>query len=268
MSNRKISLITMGQGNVNALKKTLDSFKPFVDEVVYGDLLIFPEDREVVKTYELQYNLRSIRLPFNYIFKMGFSNCLNFLISNAKNDLCLYMNTSEVIDEDYGINDLVNSNPNCNSFYFSHRQEKHRWFRLSDRREIEWSGRLHEEPKGEIRPYHKPIFMMKDEEKDLDNPFKAAVFNSIKEMAYWSQLIRMVDNPKEQGSTNDYWVNFAKSQYASMKQRLADKGRQYEAFKIGDFGMFWEDVHTSDYFKTAKFESSQSIEFQGSTKSL
>jgi len=265
---RPISLITMGAGNVKALKKTLDSFKDTVDEFIYGDMILFPEDREVIKQYEKDYNFRSIQLPFNYIFQMGFSSCLNYLISNAKNDMVLYMNTSEVIDEDYGINEVINNNPDCNTFYFTNRHEAHRWFRCFDRREIKWDGRLHEEPVGELRPYHKPIFMMKDEEKDMDNAFKAAVFNSAKEMCYWNQLIIMVDNPKEQGITNDYWVKYAKEQYRSMKDRLASKGKQLEAYKIGDYDMFMNDISTSDYFEKEKFESSTLINFQGARKDI
>jgi len=49
MIERRISLITMGQANPMALKRTLESFKGIVGEVVYGDVLIFDEDREVVK---------------------------------------------------------------------------------------------------------------------------------------------------------------------------------------------------------------------------
>lgn len=264
--NRKITLITMGQGNVLALRKTLESFYPFVSEVVYGDMLIFDDDRAVVKTYEDEFNLRSIRLPFNYIFQTGFSNCLNFLISNAKNDMVLYMNTSEVVDENYGINGIIDSNKDCNAFYFSHRVEKHRWFRCFDRTEVKWSGRIHEEPVGDIRPFHKPIFMMADTEKDMGDEFKASVFNSVKEMCYWRQLMRIVDNPQEQESTNDYWVNFAKEQYQSMQDRLIGKGNQYEAFKTGDFNLFLNEINTSDYFSKEQFISNDSINFQGARK--
>ena len=268
MEDRKISLITMGQANPIALKRTLDSFKGVVSEVVFGDLLIFPDDRELVKSYQSEYNLRIIPLPFNYIFHMGFSNVLNFLISNAKNDLCLYTNVSEIIEEDFGINKIVNDNQNCNSFYFSHRQEKHRWYRCNDRRFVQWSGLIHEETIGDIKPYHKPIYVMADTDKDSDSELKAAAANTIKEMVYWNQLMKIVDDPKQQQSTNDFWVNFAKEQYQSMVDRLAQKGKHYEAFKIGDFKMFMMDIYSSDYFKTTTFESSNSIEFQGSSKSL
>jgi hypothetical protein len=268
MIERRISLITMGQANPMALKRTLESFKGIVGEVVYGDVLIFDEDREVVKSYQDEYNLRIMQLPFNYIFQMGFANTLNFLISNAKNDMVLYMNTSEVIDENYGINEIINNNPDCNSFYFSHRVEKHRWFRCFDRREIQWSGRLHEEPRGEERPYHKPIFQMADTEKDLDNQFKAAVANSVKEMCYWQQLIKIVDNPKLKEATNEHWINFAKEQYDSMKKRLEDKGNQYKAFQLGDFEMFLHDIYTSNYFNETKFESIGGLNFQGARKEI
>lgn len=271
MNKRPISLITMSQGNVLALKKTLDSFQGIVDEVIYGDLLIFPEDREILESYEQQYNLRSLKLPFNYIFQMGFSNVLNFLISNAKNDIVLYANTSEVIDEDFGINEIIDNNADCNSFFLSHRTENHRWYRCFDRRFVKWDGRLHEESisnvlNKEVIPYHKPVLMFKDEEKDMNNIFKAAIFNSCKEMVYWNQLIKMVDNPKEQGSTHDFWVGFAKEQYQSMKERLEQKGNQYTAFKLGDFELFWNEIHTTDYFKTERFESNESINYQGNRK--
>jgi len=270
-ADRKISLISMGAGNVLALKKTLESFKGIVNEVVYGDMLIFPEDREVVKGYQDEYNLRIIQLPFNYIFNMGFSSLLNFLISNAKNDMVLYMNTSEAIDENYGINETINSNPDCNAFYLSHRTESHRWYRCFDRRFVKWDGRIHEEAVPciggvEINPYHKPILMFKDYEKDMDNPFKAAVFNSVKEMVYWNQLMKIVDNPKEKGSTHEHWIKFAKEQYDSMKQRLHEKGNQYEAFKTGDFEMFLNELNNSDYFSKERFESSDMINYQGNRK--
>jgi len=268
MAERKVTLITMGAGNVLALKKTLDSFRHVYDEVVYGDMLLFDADRMIVRQYEKDYPLRSIRLPFNYIFHMGFSNCLNYLIKNSKNDMVIYMNTSEVIDEDFGIKSIIDGNPDCNAFYFSHKVEKHRWFRCFDRREIEWSGRLHEEPVGNARPYHKPIFSMKDEEKDMDDPFKAAVFNSVKECVYWNQLIKIVDNPKEKAATNDYWINFAKEQYDSMKQRLAKKGNHYKALQLGDFDMFLKDIFESDYFKKESFVSSELINYQGARKDI
>lgn len=258
----------MGHGNVLALKKTLDSFKGIVNEVVYGDLLLFEEDREVVKSYQREYNLRIITLPFNYIFQMGFSSLLNFLISNAKNDMVLYMNTSEVIDEDYGINEVINSNPDCNAFYFTNRNEAHRWFRCFDRKEVKWDGRIHEEPIGSLKPYHKPIFMMKDEEKDMGNELKAAVFNSVKEMVYWNQLMTIVDKPKEKGITNEYWIKFAKEQYQSMKERLELKGKQYTAFQIGDYDMFMNEVYSSDYFQKERFVSNELINFQGARKNI
>ena len=256
----------MAQANPIALQRTLESFKGVVDEVVFGDVLIFPHHRKIIESYQFDYNLRIIKLPFNYIFQMGFSSVLNYLVSNAKNDLCLYMNCSEIILENYGINEIVESNPDCNSFYFSHAVEKHRWFRCNDRRFLKWDGRIHEEPIGDSKPYHKPIFQMADTEKDIDNQFESAVANTVKEMTYWRQLIAIVDKPSEKGITNDWWYNFAKDGYDSMKERLAKKGKQYTAFQLGDFEMFWNEIHTTDYFNKEKFESNDLINFQGNRK--
>jgi len=268
MTERKLTIITMGAGNPKALRKTLESFKDVADEVVYGDLLIWEEDRQEINAMRDEFKMNIQRLPFNYIFQMGFSSVLNYLISNSKNDMVLYTNTGEYIYDNYGINSIISDNPDCNSFYFKHHTELHRWFRCFDRRDIQWSGRLHEEPRGDERPFHKPIYCMADFEKDLDNPFKAAVLNSVKEMVYWNQLIKIVDNPKLKEATNDHWVNFAKEQYQSMKERLDKKGKQYEAFKTGNFQMFIDDICTSNYFNETKFESVEGMNFQGARKDI
>jgi len=115
---RGITLITMGQGNVDALKKTFDSFNGICNEIVYGDMLVFDDDREVLKSYYKEYNLKVVELPFNYIFQNGFSSVLNLLAKEATNDLVIYMNTSEIIQTNYGITDIVDNFPDCNCFYF------------------------------------------------------------------------------------------------------------------------------------------------------
>lgn len=268
MSNvkRHVSLITMGAGNVIALKKTLDSFRHVYDEIIYGDMLLFEEDREVLKEYAKEYPLKIIRLPFNYIFHEGFSGLLNFLISNANNDMAMYMNTSEVIDEDYGINEIIDANPDCNMFYFSHSIETHRWFRTFDRRELQWSGFIHEEPRGIEKPYHKPIFQMRDEEKDMANTFKSKVLNDCKEINYFHNYLKLVDKPKERGATNEGWVKFVADQYEDMKLRLTNKGKRYEAFLHGDYKQYMMDIYSNPEFEKERFDSSDIINFQGNRK--
>lgn len=259
----------MGQGNILVLKKTLDSFKGIVDEVVYGDLLIFPEDREILKTYEQEYNLRSIKLPFNYIFQMGFSSVLNFLISNAKNDMVLYMNTSEVIDENYGINEIVDREENSNCFYFSHREEKHRWFRCFDRTQMAWSGVIHEEARPVMideKPYHKPIFMMSDIEKDMNDSFKAYVFNRVKEICYDNNYLKLVEAPKICGATNMGWVNFVSGQYDAMKKRTLEH-EFYTAFSLGDFNLLMEVINSTSFVEK-ELISSHGMNFQGVRKDI
>lgn len=247
-----ITLLTMGQGNVLALKKTLESFKGVCDEVVYGDLLIFESDREVVKSYQKEYNTRVVELPFNYIFKNGFSACLNTLASLATNDIVMYMNTSETIQTDNGILEIIKNNPDCNMFYFDHETDKHRWFRCYNRKEMYWSGVIHEEVIGDARPYHKPIFRMADMEKDLDDPFKAKVFDDVKEIVYFNQYLKLVDEPDKSGATNQGWVDFARDNYESMKYRLEKKGERYRAFIEDDFELFMNDINTNPEFENEK----------------
>jgi len=252
----------MGMGNVKALKKTFDSFKGIVDEFVYADMLLFPEDREVIIQYQNYYNLKVIKLPFDFIFKNGFSETLNIMANAASNNLVIYLNTSEVIDIDYGMKDIINNNPDCNAFYFTHHAENFRWFRCYDRRDLKWTGLIHEELQGDYKPYHKPIFMMRDEEKDMDNAFKAAVFNSHKECVYWNQLIQIADNPDNFPETNEGWKRFAKDTYQSMKDRLIEKGDMYKAICEGDYKKYMDAVHLFP-FQNLEFKSSDAIAFQG-----
>lgn len=268
--SRKVSLITMGSFNPVVLKKTLDSFvgSGICSEVIFGDMTIFKDDTELIKSYQEEYNMTIVPLPFDYIFKNGFSSVLNKLIEYADNPLTLYMNISEVIDEDYGINNIVDNNKDCNTFYFTHRQENHRWFRMNDRDYLKWSGNIHEESTGDFKPYHKPIFMMKDLEKDLHNPFKAKCANDFKECVYFQQYLNLIDFPEKQGETNDGWIPFAKDNYDSMKERLLKKGARYEAFQEGNLEKYMNDVMTNPEFEKERFESSNMIEFQGDPKFL
>ncbi len=260
---RGITLITMGAGNVIVLEETLKSFKRIVNEVIYGDMLLFPEDREVVNSYKQTYNLTRIELPFNFLYKNGFSELLNHLASFASNDMVLYVNTSEIIDENYGINDIVNNNPKCNSFFFTHRTERFRWFRCYNRFDLKWSGRIHEELVGHYFPYHKPIFMMADLEKDLQDPFKTKCLNSTKELVYWNQLIKIVDNPSLLAATSPGWLEFAKDNYQSMKDRIAKKGKRPQAMEDGDYKTYMLDFYSSEDFQNEIFKSSNLIAFQG-----
>jgi hypothetical protein len=261
-----ITLITMGAGNVKALRKTLESFKNVFDEVIYGDLLLFQEDRDLVYQYQHDYKMGIFRFPFNHIFRYGFSNTLNMLADKATNDIVIYMNTSEIIDEDYGIVDIVKNNPDCNSFYFIHRTDPHRWFRMYNKKELEWSGVIHEQLKGEYKPYHKPVFMMADLEKDMDDPFKADVFNSVKEICYFRNYNRIVDCPKKLGETDPGWIKFATENYDNMKHRMQSNAQLYEAFCTGSDLMLYQAI--KNFVPTGKYESSNLIEYQGDKKYL
>lgn len=245
-----ITLITMGAGNVIVLEETIKSFinSGVCNEVIYGDLLLFDEDREVIKIYEDKYNFKSVKFPFNYIFKNGFSDILNSLSEYATNDLVIYMNTSEVIEIDRGVTDIINNNPQCNCFYFDHSTDPHRWYRLYDRKELKWSGKIHEEVVGQHRPYHKPVFTMADMEKDMQDSHKAKVLNDVKEIVYFQQYLNLVNYPNEMGHTNAGWVKFSTDGYDSFASRLLKKGKRYEAFIEGNLEKYFEDVKNNPNF--------------------
>src|SRR6478609_7332820 len=181
MSN-KISLISMGQGNPIALKRTLDSFKGHVDEVIFGDLLIFEEDRQLIKSYCAEYNMKMVYMPFNTIFLAGFARVLNLLSACANNDHCLYMNVSEIIDPN--TEQKINLDPAVDAHYLIHATETHHWYRMFNRKKVEWRGMIHEEvhPIGSFANYaQEPSFQFADTEKDMENTFKAKVCNDCKE---------------------------------------------------------------------------------------
>lgn len=266
-----ISLLTMGQGNVKVLKQTLDSVKGVCNEVIYGDLLIFEEDRGILKNYQEQYNLKIIPFEFNFIFRMGFSPLLNILASHATNDYCLYLNTGEIIES--GAENILPQVSSSGSFYnaycFNHRTDPHLWYRLFNRNQLGWSGLIHEQLSGEdYRPCPLPLFTMADLEKDMDNEFKARVFNDIKELVYFNLYIRLADIPQLLGATNPGWVGFAIENRSSFMDRINKKGGRYGAFANGDYEKYIDAAINDPEFEFEKFESSIKIEFQGDKKFL
>lgn len=262
-----ISMICPTQGNPIALKRTIDSLKGICDEFIVGDVMVFEEDRKIVAAYSNDVNLKLVRLPFNYIYKNGFSETLNVLAEHATNNIVLYLNVGEVIGNGRD-NILSTINDKYNCYYLDHATERHRWFRMYNRKEMQWSGLIHEEIVGEHRPYHKPIFTFADTDKDMVNPFKAKVYNDIKEIIYWHQLMRIVDEPEVLAATSIGWVQFAKDSYQSMKDRLEKKGVRPAAFENGDFKAYMMDIYSSEEFEKERFDTNNIIEFQGDKKYL
>jgi glycosyltransferase involved in cell wall biosynthesis len=253
-----ISLITPTQGNPIALLRTIESVKDICDEVVVGDVIPFEEDRKLIESY----GVKLISLPLNFIALNGFSYTLNWLANHAKNDKVLYLNVGEIIGN--GENILENITDEYNAWYIDHLSERHRWWRCYNRHEMEWSGLIHEEIVGDWRPFHKPIFTFADTEKDTVDAFKGKVMNDIKESVYWTLLCKLVDDNSLLAATNEGWLGFAESQYDSMKERLAQKGKRYDAFIAGDLNGYLNEVMNSPEFEKERFDSNTAIEYQGS----
>lgn len=263
----KITLITPAHANPIALKRTMDSVKDFCDEIIVGELCLFPSDREWFESYCGHYNLKVAHFFFNYLYRHGFSEVLNTLAAHASNDVVLYLNVGEVIDKHDG--DILSKiTDEYNSWYIDHPSESHRWWRCYNRKELKWSGRIHEELVGDFRPYHKPLFTFADTDKDMDDPLKAWVANDVKEMVYWRQLMKIVDEPGELGATSTGWLQFAKDQYASMKERMEQKGSRVTAFDTGNINMYFKNILDNKDILNIPFESTDNIEYQGSPKFL
>lgn len=255
-----VSLLTMGSGNVKVLLDTFKSVAGICDEIIYGDLLLWDIDREIVKGYAKEFNLKIIPFSFNYLYAKGFSSLLNELASHSTNEYVMYLNTSEVVEKDFGILDAINKNPECNVFYFTHPIDPHRWFRTYKKSEFQWSGILHEQLHGEYKPFHKSIFQMKDLPKDMDDIKKAKVLDSLKEIVYFRQYMNIVDKPELLGETDPGWVKFAKDNYDSFNERLQKRRHQEGALMFGTVGEF---LDAAEYdINNNVFKSSIAIEYQ------
>lgn len=261
-----ISLITMGSGNTSILYQTLKSVEGICDEIIYGDLLLWEQDREKLLEYTAEFNMTIIPLPWNHLYKHGFSQVLNILSDHATNPYVLYLNTSEIIEKDFGVVEAIKNNPECNAFYFTHLTDMHRWYRLYKRDEMQWSGILHEQLKGDYVPYHKSVFQMADLPKDMMDIERAKILDSLKEITYFRQYMNIVDYPEILGETDQGWVRFCKENYDSFKERLSQRSEQVRAVEIGDLDAF---LLAAKYdIKNQTFKSSLAIEYQSDNQFL
>lgn len=255
----------MAQGNPKALKETFDSFNGVADEIIFGDLTLFPDDAALIESYKNYYNLKIVKYRFNYIFKNGFSFILNDMISHSTNDWNIYMNCSEIVESGKDkIVETVQSNSECNTFYFDHGSDLHHWFRLNRKSELHWEGNIHEQsgPEENFRPYHKPLFRMADRPKDNDNELKSRCYDFVKEIVYFNNYRKLIDNPEQLGYTDGGWVKFAAENYQSFVDRMQNKGDFYRAFLRGDIDMLYRYVKESPDFYKERLVSSTMVEYQ------
>lgn len=263
-----ITLITPTQGNPIALKRTLESFKDVCDEFIIGDGCIFESDSKIIQSYKKDFNIGIVDLPFNYIFTFGFSSALNLLAAHSSNDLVVYMNVGEIIGEEHAILPLLKHFTQFNCYPFDHATDPHTWFRCYNRKELQWGGMIHEELTGNKREAPFYLFRMADTPKDDMDKFYAKVMDDAKELVYFNQYKKLVENPELKSSTNEYWLKFAKENYQSMIERLAKKGNRYEAYLNGNLQQYLDDVNTNTEFESLKFESSTLIDFQTNKTTL
>ena len=107
---------------------------------------------------------------------------------------------------------------------------------------------------------------MKDLPKDMGDTFKAKVFDTVKEIVYFTNYMAIIDRPNELGETDIGWVKFATYNYDSFKERLLAKGGGYQAFLKGDYEAFmW---YAQEHMGEEKFESNIGIEYQQDKKFL
>lgn len=242
------SLITPAQGNPVALKRTIDSLEGIIDEVVVGWVGVFPEDKEKVLSYGKGINLKLIEMPFNYIFKNGFSATLNLLSSYASNDNVLYLNVGEILISDKNeLKNRISASYNC--YYIDHPKELHHWYRVYNRKEIQWNCIIHEELRGNIKPCSVPLFTFDDTPKDGEGTEYWEIMNTIKEAVYFNLYVKLIDQPHLSPETNQGWIDFSIDGYHSFIERLHQKGNLYEAFISGDYEMLMDYLNSKSFKK-------------------
>jgi hypothetical protein len=262
-----LSLIFPTQGNPVSVRRTIQSYSSLCSEFVIGSVCLFKEDETAIENYSSEFNIKVVKLPFDFIFKNGFSETLNLLANNATGDFVIYANVGEIIEAKSSVPETL-FNGEYNAFYIDHSVEKFRWWRCYNKKELRWSGLLHEELVGEYRPYYKPILRFADTEKDNNDPLKSKCYDDVKELCYFNQLCRIVEDESLLGATSPGWAQFAKEQYESMQTRLRAKGERWEAFKAGDLDRYMNDVMTNPEFERQRFESSLLIEYQNGKRFL
>lgn len=260
---RMITLITPTQGNPLALKRTIDSLEGVINEVIVGSVCIFKEDEELIQSYESEINLKLIKMPFNYLFLNGFSNALNLLASYATNDWVVYLNVGEVVETGKD-NILKKISNDYNCYYLDHATETHHWYRVYNRKEMQWGGLLHEELSGDWRPCSDvPLFRFADTEKDMSDEFYAKCMNALKECVYFNLYLKLAEQSHLIDNTNHGWVSFAKEGFHGFIERLHAKGDMYEAFITGDKELLMKYIYSQEFFDHESFKSNKTIEFQG-----
>lgn len=260
----RLTLVTMTQGNPLALLNTINSASLLCDEFIVGSVCVFPEDVDALLSIAKTGNIKIIPLPFNFIYENGFAKTLNILSDAATNEWCIYLNVGEIIESSIHDNPLSHLTGDYNCFYIDHAKENHRWYRGWKPSEMTWSGVIHEEITGDHRPFYKPLFRFADTEKDQDSPFRAAVYNDVKEVVYWHNLMRIAKEPEKYlGATSSGWIQFALENYDVMVKRLALKGKRPEAFETGNLEMYLTDIYNTPEFQKERFQSNHIIEFQG-----
>lgn len=250
---RMMTLITPTQGNPIALKRTIDSLKGVINEVVVGSVCIFENDDELIQSYNSDIHLKLVKMPFNYIFRNGFSNALNLLSEYASNDWLIYLNVGEVVEEGKdNILKTISNDYNC--YFIDHATETHHWFRVWNKKEVQWGGILHEELSSDkMRACTDiPLFRFADTEKDIDDEWYAKVMNDVKELVYFNLYLKLAEQSHLVDNTNQGWVQFSKEGFHSFIERLHIKGKRYDAFITGDLRMYLEDIATHPDFYVPK----------------
>lgn len=258
-----ITLLTATQGNPVALSRTIESaistFGGYIDQVAVIGLCPFPGDTEIIPRIKHVSFFKEMELA--QLYNKGFAETFNEVVHDGyfpDNNLVLYLNVGEVIEGPVRV-DLLKPDHNC--YMFDHATETHKWVRLYNRKDLRWSGRIHEEIIGTRRLCPDILFRMADTHKDNDDRFKSWVYNYIKELVYFNQYRTIWSNPQERFATNEGWIKWSGEQFHYHTERINRFPELLESFLADDKEQFLQ-LAKAAYESSPEFANNDMIHFQ------
>ncbi len=201
-------------GNIANLRRTIESCRGVVDDVVIISTCLYREDIEGLR--EVANSV--VDLPWNYVYLHGFGAMMNQGSEAAKNDWLVLLGVAETIHAGHEAiqprlaGERVNSVFECN-----HANDPHHWIRVWNRQSrSHWSGLIHESIMGGAN--EGLLFEMRDTEKiPTDDAIMNGTLRFVKTTLYNCMYRRLMNNTNLIGGTNIGWLDFVEGARGSIE---------------------------------------------------
>lgn len=192
-------------GHPENLARTIDSCRHLCDDVVVVSTALHVVDLNNQKRLADTV----IELPWNSVFRHGFSHVHNAGTAACKNDWILLLGTAETFKNSWADIPTILLNSSSNRmFRCDHENDTNLWKRIWNRQGgVQWSGLIHEEltggETGEV------LFRFQDTPKTpCDSPLQQEVLRWLKVCSYNVQYHRLLNDNTLLGATDPGWLKF------------------------------------------------------------